>query len=312
MRLGILIRDAEYRDALIDKLSTYDKDLFVNIIGKSGGDSSDCLILTDIRPDEVDKAVLSKISPRTVFLSTSAADGEDTSEAIRRVFKYSSVNDLLSEISLAYNEWRGNLSMRSSSARIIAVCSETDHISADRAASFARQVIYRQGGKVLLMSLGYINDHGRSGNDKTNRFARLMYAIRTGRHSASDSFTYTDSYGVSVLMIPEGMNPVAYLAEEELKSVIRGLSGCFDTIVLDIGTCYREENRKIMSEADGIVCFVSGSRYPGLADSISELSPGRAYAVRLTGETDEALAIDDCIGKIYGKENTWERQEPAQ
>ena len=312
MRLGILIRDEEYRNALINKLSSYDNDLYVNIIGKNSGDASDCLILTDVAPEEFDRSILAGISARTVFLSSASSADDAGPGSLRRVFKYSSVNSLLSELSYAYNEWRGNVSIRTYSARLVAVCGESDICSAEKAGALARQIIYRQGGRVLLMSLGYINDHGRNENDRINRFARMMYAIRTGRESASDSFTYTDSYGVSVLMLPEGVNPVAGLGGEELRSVITGLSGRFDTLILDIGTCFREENMTVMKEADSVVCFVNGRRFPGLAEMIKEVSPGKTSVIRLTGDTDEALAMDDCIRNIYGKDNTWERQEPGR
>lgn len=313
MRLGILIRDGDYRDALIDRLSSYDNDLLVNIIGKSKGDASDCLILTDIGPEEFDNEVLSEISCRTVFLSTSPCTAErNGNDVYRSVFKYGGVNTLLSELMLAYNEWRGNVSIRNYTGRIITVCSESDTSSAEKAVSLARQIVYRQGGRILLISMGYINDHGRNEEDKVNRFARLMYAIRTGRESASDSFTYTDSYGVSFLMLPCGINPIAYLGEEEIRGVIRALSGRFDTLVLDIGTCFREENMALMKESDSIVCFESGRRFPGLADMISGQSETAVKAIRMTGETDEALAIDDCIREIYGKETTWEKQEQGQ
>ena len=312
MRLGILIRDADYRDALIRRLTFYDNDIFVNIIGQNSGDASDCLILTDIKPDEFDSSVLSRISDRTVFLSTSPGmeDTEDT--ALRRVFKYGNINTLLSELMLAYSEWHGNVSIRDYCARIISVCSESDALSAEKADALARQIMYRNGGKVLLISLGYINDHGRNEEDKVNRFARLMYAIRTGRESASDSFTYSDSYGVSYLMLPCGINPIAYLGEDELKSVIRALSGRFDTLVLDIGTCLRDENMAVLKGSDNIVCFAGGRRFPGLADMISERTDAKVTDIRMTGDTDEALAIDECVRQIYGKDRSWERQERQQ
>ena len=186
MRLGILIRDREYRDALIDKLSLYDNDLFVNIIGRSKGDASDCLILTDIGPDEFDNDVLSKISCRTVFLSASPDTEEEDGRIYRSVFKYSGVNTLLSELMLAYNEWRGNVSIRSHAGRIIAVCGESDASSSDKASALARQIVYRQGGRILLMSLGYINDHGRNEEDRVNRLLLMQSSLKSG----SASFTW--------------------------------------------------------------------------------------------------------------------------
>ena len=312
MRLGILIRDGEYRDALIEKLSSYDNDLYVNIIGKDKGDVSDCLILTDIKPEEFDSGVLSRISYRTVFLSASPVTGDTGTDAFRSVFKYCSAGALLSELMLAYNEWRGNVSIRNYSGRIISVISETDVFSAEKSGALARQILYRQGGRILLMSLGYINDHGRNEEEKVNRFARLMYAIRTGRESASDSFTFTDSYGVTYLMLPGGINPIASLGEDELRDVIKALSGRFDTLVLDIGTCLREENISVMKESDNIVCFGSGRRFPGMAEMISERTDSKVTLIRITGETDEALAMDDCIRQIYGKDATWENQEQRQ
>ena len=304
MRLGILIRDGDYRDALIEKLSSYDNDLFVNIIGNNRGDAADCLILTDIGPEEFDSELLSKISCMTVFLSTSPDPADCFSEAYRSVFKYGGVNTLLSELMLAYNEWRGNVSIRSYTGKIISVCSESDSSSADKSSALARQIVYRQGGRVLLMSLGYINDHGRNEDDRVNRFARLMYTIRTGRQSASDSFTYTDSYGVSYLMLPCGINPIAYLGEDELKGVIKALSGRFDSLVLDIGTCLRDENISLMRESDSIICFGNGRRFSGMADVIGGQTESQVSLIKITGETDEALAMDDCIREIYGKETT--------
>lgn len=312
MRLGILIRDGEYRNALIEKLTYYDKDLFVNIIGRSKGDAADCIILTDIRPEEFEKDILSKISCRTVFLSASPVTENERCDDLRSVFKYGGVTTLLSELMIADNEWRGNVGIRSYTGRIIAVCSESDVCSSEKASALARQIVYRQGGRVLLISLGYINDYGRNEDDRINRFARLMYMMRTGRESASESFTYTDSYGVSYLMLPSGINPVAFLNEDEIKGVVRALSGRFDSLVLDTGTCFREVNMALMKESDDIVCFETGRRFPGLAGVISGKAEKEVTTIKMTGETDEALAIDDCIRKIYGKETTWERQEQEQ
>ena len=79
MRIGILIRDAEYREALAEKLSLYDNDLYVNIIDNSNKDTSGNLILTDIKPDEIEPGTLNAIRPRTVFLvdTINGANGMD-------------------------------------------------------------------------------------------------------------------------------------------------------------------------------------------------------------------------------------------
>lgn len=302
MRLGILIRDAEYRKALVEKLASYDNDIFVNIIGETGGDTSDCLILTDIPPDEFDEKILSRIAARTVFLTSSAddTDTEPDDNSYRKVFKYSGVESLLSEFVTAYSELHGTGGRRACSSKTIAVLSDSDSFSADRCRAIARQIIYRRGGRVLLVSLGYINDYGRPDSGRINRFARLMYAVRTGRGSAWDGFTYTDSYGVSSLMLPQGLNPMAYLAEEELRDLIAGLSSGYDAIVMDIGPCLRAENISVIKEAGSIVCFESGRRIPGFPEMIEKESGGDVISIRHTGETDEALAIDDCIRQIYG------------
>ncbi len=314
MRLGILIRDAEYRKALVEKLSSYDNDIFVNVIGEDGGDSSNCLLLTDIRPGEFDEKLLRKILPRTMFLISSSNEGpEDTASYeedhiedepdYHSVFKYSSVNSLLSELLVLYNEWHGDGYPKLFTARTIAVLSESDSFSSDKCRALARQIIYRRGGRVLLMSLGYINDYGLTEVDKVNRFARLMYAVRTGRGNSADNYTYTDTYGVSFLMLPQGINPIAYLNEAELKELVAGLSAGFDTIILDICTCLRNENRAIIRDADRVICLESGRRMPEFSGIAEKETGGRVMSIRLTGETDEALAIDDCIKYIYGTDD---------
>ena len=69
MRIGILIRDTEYREALVHKLSTYDNNIFVNIISNNIKDASGSVILTDIAPSELDNKVLTALRPRTVFIT---------------------------------------------------------------------------------------------------------------------------------------------------------------------------------------------------------------------------------------------------
>ena len=296
MRLGILIKDAEYRDALAEKLSSNNNDILVNILDGSTKESSESLILTDVRPEDLDSDVLRSIKARTVFLSeTAVIDHKDC----HMFFKYDSVSKLISELSNTYNEWHGPGPGRNYMARIISVCCETDLYAASKCCSLARQIIYRQGGKVLILPVSYINDHGINDND-SNILSRLLYSIHTGRERNSDSYTYTDSYGVSSLLLPCGRNPIAYLDGDELRSLSSGLSARFDTIICDVGTCYRSENISLIKDSDRIVFFETGRRSLSVRNILG-FDPGeKLIRIRITGEADEVIAIDECIKRIYG------------
>ena len=299
MRLGILIRDAEYRDALAKKLSSYDNDIFVNILDGTVKDTRGSIIVTDIKPGELDKGVLKAISGRTVFLTDSS---EDISDSCHCAFKYGSVAGLVSELSLLYNERHGPGPGRRYASRIISAVCETDLYAAQKCLSLARQIIYRFGGRVLVLPLSYINDYGTRETGK-NTMSRLLYSIETGRERDPYSFTYTDSYGVSNLLLPPGRNPMAYLNEEELRCLISGLSTRFDTVICDIGTCFRDENVLLMKESDSVILFGTGRRITGLDETLGNEAFRKVIEIKLTGETDEAAEIDDCISRIYGTGN---------
>lgn len=304
MRLGIMIRDAEYREALVRRLSLYDNNLFVAVIDGSSVNTSGCLILTDMQPGEFDESIISRLKGRVVFLSDSGVLNDKEIPGLNFVFKYSSVSSLISELSAIYNEWHGTGPGRNYTAKIIAVCSENDSYSADKSQALARQVIYRQGGNVLLMSLAYINDYGTDQKDGMNNFARLLYSVSSGRGNIADCFTSKDSFDISYLMLPPGRNPAAYLEEDELRSLISGLASGFDSVILDIATCFRKENTSIMKDADSVIYFSSGRRVTGFPEIAGSDAAGRVINIKISDDGSEALAIDDCIRRIYanGKE----------
>ena len=67
MKIGIMMRDTEYRDAMAEMISGYGKDIYVEIAG-SGGVQNGSVILTDIMPSEIEASALARLSRRTVFL----------------------------------------------------------------------------------------------------------------------------------------------------------------------------------------------------------------------------------------------------
>lgn len=299
MQLGILINDSEYREALVDRLSCYDNDLLVNVINGSESFSKDSLILTDIDPDALGKDLLTKLRPRTIFLTAADSPGAGESD-YHRFFKYRSVGDLLSEASIVYKDWLGITYGRDHSAKIIAALFENDAVSYDKCMSLARQIIYRRGDRVLVASLSYLNDYGCDDTGDINRFAKLMYSISKGRHDAVYGFTYTDSYGISAFLLDKGRNPLAYLDGDELMSVIASTATMFDTLILDIGTCYRKQNLIISEQSDKIVFFENGRRCIGLEKMLSRNALSNVIKVKQSSDTEEAMAIDDVINQIYG------------
>lgn len=301
MQIGILINDKEYREALIERLSDYDNDLFVNVITGPDSFSKDCLILTDIDPGRIEKEQLTRLIPRTLFLTASSFNDDETD--CHRAFKYSSVAELLSEASIVYKDWHGIGYGRDYSAKIIAVCSDNDTASSDRCMSLARQIIYRKGDRVLVIGLGFINDYGCDEAGSVNRFARMMYAISTGRHDAAYGYTYTDSYGVSALILKKGRNPLAFLDGDELMGVISSLATLFDTLILDIGTCYREENMIVVESSDNILFFENGRRQVKPEEFLNKDASAKVISISLKGETEDVMAIDDVINQIYGSNN---------
>lgn len=298
MRLGILIQDAAYREALVKKLSSYNNDIFVNVISNKVSSDPDSLILTDIPPFKLDRKVLQAILPRTVFVISSAID--NLPEGCNTIFKYCSIPEIISELSIVYNRLHGYLKGMDHTSKLISVYCETDSYASERCRALAGQIIYLHGGSVLILPLSYINDYGINETGRSNGLSRLLYSIRSGRDRGADGITFTDSYGVSSLILPHGINPVAYLDEDEIRTLIFGLSKRFDTIIADIGTCFRNENISIMKESDNIVLFERGRRITGAEAMIGKDAAEKLIRVKITGDTEDVFAMDDCVKQIYG------------
>ena len=337
MRVGMMMRDIEYRDALIEMISDMDKDVFIDIAG-SGNVRKDAVILTDILPSEIESRSLSRIRDRTLFLSPVPVESsklrpvykngdkghsetnenyirENMPEAgCRVIFKYSSLMTLMAELSLIYSAWSGDTGTISPATRVIAVTGDADQLSAVRCRTLAGQIAYRQGGSILILPLGYINDYpAETSEGNTGWFRKLMYFIDEGRDYPPEGFTFTDSYGISCLKLPGGINPLTSLGRGHLSDLITSMSRHFDTLILDIGTCYSEVNLSIIKDADNILFFGSGRRITEPADFIGKKCSEKIRRISGADTGAEAREIDDFISETYGradeKRNNTEIQE---
>ena len=304
MRVGIMMRDIEYRDAIAEMLSETGRDIFVEVAG-SGGVDRESVILTDIMPSDIDEGSLAKLRDRTVFLSPVPVASE-TNRELHVLFKYSSISVLLAELSEVHSEWSGDRGPLSLSTRVIAVISESDQMGSDRCRALAAQILYIHGGTVVVVPLGHVNDHHRVTTDGTGAFRRLMYMIDEKKDYPPDCFTVTDSYGISYLMLPEGVNPIAELDHRYLSMLINNVGNHFDTVILDVGTCFRKENIQLISCANDIIFFGSGRRIGALEGYIGKKQSERTRRIEASDAKDEAIALDDFVREIYGN------GEPAQ
>lgn len=325
MRVGMMMRDTEYRDALIEMVADMDRDIFIEI-ADAGSIRRDSVILTDILPSEIESKSLSRIKDRTVFLSPvpveparlrkvykddpdSKGSGEERSitekmpeAGCRVIFKYSSLTSIMAELSLVYSLWSGDTGTITPATRVIAVTGEADQLSASRCRTLAGQIAYRHGGSILILPLGYVNDHKPDpAEDNSGWFRKLMYFIDQGRDYPPEGFTYTDSYGISCLKLPGGINPLTALGQRYLSELITSMGSHFDTVILDIGSCFSEINLRILRDADNVLFFGCGRRIEEPAAFLGNLPQGKLRLISGTDAGAEAREIDDFISETYGR-----------
>ena len=300
MRVVIMMRDTEYRDALAEMISETGKDIYA-VLNGGAGTHKEAVILTDVQPDEIEPAALAKLEERTVFLSPVPVS-RDKENRHHVIFKYSDITAILAELASVYSEWSGDSGTLAASTRVISVISESDQLSADRCRTLAAQIIYNHGDSVLIIPLGYINGHlQQTGTDEGGSFRRLMYMIDEGKDCPPGSFTSIDSYGISYLRLPAGINPVSGLDEDYLGSLISSAGSHFDTVILDIGTCFRKENLQMICKSDNIIFFGSGRNTGDLSSFFNEKTAARIRQICTADAKDETIGIDDYVKEIYGE-----------
>lgn len=302
MRLALLIKDIEYRKALEECIADAGGDVLLDIISTGEGIERDALILTDAVPADIGTELLDSIRSRTIFLTTEHLS-DSYNDNLHKLFKYCSVSRLLADISEVYCSWKGLRTQNLTTSRVIACCTDSDAFSQTRCTRLAAQIIYRQGGSVLILPLGYISDQEMDFGRDINRFARLMYRIRKGILGEPSSLSYTDSYGISRLMLPRGRNPIAYLESEDINKMIASLSSMFETVILDTGGCYREENLQAIRNANYVLCFQTARNRLNFEDIFKEEDRGRLRTIRIDDDSEEGFAIDEYVGEIFGTED---------
>ena len=303
MRIKLIINDEEYRKAMLRTICQLDKDVFIEVAKSNDRLISDdkTIILTDLNCENLEYG-----ANKVVFLTTNPDDHiiVDKPESIQRLFKYNSISSILSDIEQLNYLWTGVTdSINDVSSRIYAVCSDNADDSSKLSQALARQIAFRKGGDILLLSLKYVNEYSAQDESNNSRFTRLMYYMDTGKKIPIDAFIYTDSYGISYLRLPPGLNPIAYMNSEELLSTIRNLSQLkYDTVVLDIGDTYSESNIRMINRSDNILWFMTERGKFDFNEICFEKNINeKIMKIPVFGkDADIELSIDDYVRNVYG------------
>ncbi len=311
MRLRLIIRDTEYRQAMIAVISDADKDIYAEISDDiyDSNIMANTIIITDVPVENVDSAFLKANRERIVFLTSDQKDRlhRDDECRIHRLFKYNSISSILADVSQINYWWTGESTASTGTARIYAVISDDAEISRSVSQALARQIMFRHGSELMVLSLSYLNEYAALDEKDRSKFARLMYYMDIGREYSIDGFTYSDSYGTKYLRLPRGLNPLAYFDGKTLDRFVTEMcQKHFETVILDIATTYSSANIRVLNKADNII-FVRTEENkldPGELTEKEEIL--RRMSVLPVGESNGIeLRLDDYVKKIYGVEDVY-------
>ena len=88
-----------------------------------------------------------------------------------------------------------------------------------------------------------------------------------------------------------------------MSTLIFGLSRKYETIIADAASCFRQENITLMKSSENIVFFERGRRITGIEEILGGDSLEKLIRVKITDGTEDVIAMDDCLKKIFGTDS---------
>lgn len=305
MKINLVIKDLEYGRILAETISEIGKDIIVEI----NSDINNC-VNCDITLTDIENADLINSRDNIVILTNNPNDvmSEDYSGGPIKLFKYNSLNNILSDIMHVHYVLSGYKEKSYGLlSRVFAVCTDGFDRSNLLAVSLARQILFRKGGDIIIVSMGYINDFPCLEEKDRAKFSRWMYYMDIDRDYSIDDFTYTDSYGISYLKLPKGLNPIAYMSTKAACEIIVELCRKkFETVILDIGNCYSKLNVRLLNKADNIAYLFEDDSRMNFHDLLVEPDiEKRLWTLPIkNGDMDIEILMDNYIGRIYGDDES--------
>ena len=250
MKIRLLMRDKEYAEAFISKLSDYHADVYVEVIEMSelGNTDSTCVILTDYEQNLFEQSDLNRFSAQIIFISNKVEITQNN-----YMFKYQSFNLSMAQIAGQYYALTGDRVRYCGSSDLICVCGDcADYDYGYVNKSIGSKLKYCKGGEYLLISLQPINNYGFVDVNDRGRLSKIIYTLDSNKRFSLEEFCRSDEYGVYYLSLGIGINRLALLDWKTMWQLIERLKNYFAGIVVDVGSSFTLEAVRLINEADSI------------------------------------------------------------
>ena len=187
MRLKLVMKDREYRDALAERIRRSRQNLYV-IIEDNFRMEEDTLLVTDVGEGKLREGMV---------LLSSECRREVEGKGPYVLFKYAGVDELLTDLRLCAFLWTGKGDLRRGEERIVTVGAVE---RTDLGHRLAEQVSLELGERleepVLLLDLTYFYREGQP-EESGNTFRKLVYPSEREEHSGGGVFSAGEGERVS-------------------------------------------------------------------------------------------------------------------
>lgn len=264
MKLKLVMKDREYRDALARAIGRQKSNLYV-IIEDNFNPEEDSLIVTDVGQG--------KLREGMVYLGRED-DRRIEGSGPYTLFKYESVEALIRDLSLCCYLWCGNGEIPDSTGYLITTGTmNRPDLCEELAESLAAELAKRIDGRVLLIPLTYFYIGSRFQETEESVIRKLLYYIQMERKIPLEPFFRREEGNVYRLRMTEGMNELLRMPENERVGFIRQLGRYFPVVICNLGDCYSEGNIQLMQNADRCIYMVPEEMkayFPKTADFVPE------------------------------------------
>ena len=240
MRLKLVMKDREYRDALAERIRRSRWNLYV-IIEDNFRMEEDTLLVTDVGEGKLREGMV---------LLSSECRREVEGKGPYVLFKYAGVDELLTDLRLCAFLWTGKGDLRRGEERIVTVGAvERTDLGHRLAEQVALELGERLEEPVLLLDLTYFYREGQP-EESGNTFRKLVYYLQSGKSIPVEVFFRRERGNVFRVRMPRGMNELMKIPGRECLELIREMGRYFSAVVCSVGDCFSERNIEVMKNSE--------------------------------------------------------------